>query len=182
MSEENQEERRKSSFDETGMSSLLTRIIEMSGEFAHIRASFSGLRNNLEAHMRVEEKQYHETNVRLQVMSNKLDEVLSLKHAFPQIEGKPDVHGHRVYHDGLIEENKKSTKLWEAVKTEIVVNAARALFIGLTVILLMGLKDWAVSLVRNALEPSNTNVVEVHPNKSAHTVSSITKALEKEHD
>ena len=133
-------------------------------------SDISGLRTKFEAHMDIEEHQRTEVMIRIQELSDKIDDAIHLKQAFPHIEGKPDVHGHRVFHDGLIEDSVKSDKLWDKVKEEVVSKAVSACVIAFVVILGLGLKDWATSFIHNAVTTTTT------------VTDSTSTAVEKKHE
>lgn len=57
---------------------------------------------------------------RVGTLAVKVEEVSALHKAFPPDEdGKPDIRGHRRYHDSLIEEDGERGKFWRGIKHKV---------------------------------------------------------------
>jgi hypothetical protein len=94
------------------------------------------------AHMDGEEKQYAQTNAELARMSDEISSVTVLVKAFPHVDGKPDVSGHRNDHETRMTDAEESKKFWKNMKQSIVTDGTKAIMIGLVVLLGIGAKEW----------------------------------------
>jgi hypothetical protein len=148
------EKRKHGRFEETGLTNMFQVIRLMASDLA-------GLRSRFEKHMDTEEEQRKEVMDQIQMLSDKIDDVIHLKQAFPQVEGKPDVRGHRHFHDDLKDEEEKSNKFWDRVKEEATTKAVGAIMITLFVIFGLGVKDWATSFIRSAVTTTTTSSTPV---------------------
>jgi hypothetical protein len=108
--------------------------------------------------MVTEEAQRQEVSDRIQELSDKIDAAIKLREAFPVVEGEPDIRGHRTDHETRTESSKRTDRLLDKVKEEVVTGATRAILIAIVVILGLGLKDWATSFIRNATVVTTTTI------------------------
>lgn len=70
-----------------------------------------------------------------------LEELAALRvliEAFPEADGKPDIHGHRRDHESRIAERRKSDQFWEQRKGKIV----DMVLMAVAVLLLSGFINW----------------------------------------
>ncbi len=134
---------------ETNMTALFNMIREITGKFSSLETSLNEHKIFFEKHMKTEEEQRAETNTKLDVLSKKIDEALSLKEAFPHIDGKPDIQGHRYDHTIRIESSKSSRRFWSKFKEELASKAAMVVIGFVVLIFGLGFHDWLSNYLKN---------------------------------
>lgn len=70
---------------------------------------------------------------------HELEALNALMGAFPQVDGSPDVHGHRTDHESRMDAQRRSDQFWEQRKGKI----ADMVLTAIAILLVSGLLDWA---------------------------------------
>jgi len=142
------EQRKNTRPEESGLTFMFQVIRQMAGDIAATSNAVISNSDAFKEHMVTEEKQRQEVSDRIQALSNKIDEAIKLKEAFPEVEGKPDIRGHRVDHETRIESSNRTNKLWDKVREELVTNIVRGVLLVTLFLLALGFKEWLVQQIK----------------------------------
>lgn len=125
-------------------------LAELFGMMRDFGKRLDTLSKRLSDHMDAEERAVRQQTQVLGELSERVDALGELVKAFPHTEdGVPDLHGHRIYHDGLIVEAKEKGKFWQSMKEHIGKNILTALMM----LLLLGLNAHILSIVDEKKQP-----------------------------
>lgn len=93
-------------------------------------------------HMRAEEYQYAKTNKELGRLADTVESLTALHKAFPEVEGAPDLEGHRTHHEMLMVEAAERKKTVDRIKAKAIDMIVSGTIIGLVVVTALGAQSW----------------------------------------
>jgi hypothetical protein len=145
----------------------LTREVEdVKREVTIVKKEVSDVRKELIDHMNHEEEEQKKYIEAIEKLTIDLQDVANLKYAFVEIDGKLDVHGHRDFHKGEIDDHKSWSDLKQEAKKKIMDHAIT----GLIMILGLGLFTWFNQMQHQAAG-------NVQPQMNAEQVKAMTETI-----
>lgn len=93
-------------------------------------------------HMRTEEYQYAKTNKELARLADTVESLTALHSAFPEVEGAPDLVGHRTHHEILMQEAAARKKTIDRVKAKVIDMVVSGIVVGIVVVIALGTQSW----------------------------------------
>lgn len=114
-------------------------VVKDMSELKMVQAEASGA---FKAHMLAEEHHYAKTNKELARLADTVESLTALHKAFPEVEGAPDLEGHRTHHEQLMLDAKERAKTLERIKAKAIDMAVSGVIIGTVVVFTIGAQSW----------------------------------------
>lgn len=109
-------------------------------------------REDLINHMQAEEAEDAGMRTELQALRTEMSNLSQLVQAFPHVDGKPDIPGHRNDHETRKAEAKTSAERWESVKTDLLTTVVKGTLYGVILLILLGVQGWVTSFIKAIIQ------------------------------
>ena len=111
-------------------------------EMTELKMQHADLSGKFRAHMTNEEYHFANTNRELSRLADTVESLTALHKAFPEVEGAPDLEGHRTHHEQLMLDAVERAKTVDRIKAKALDMLVSGVIIGTFVVITIGAQAW----------------------------------------